>query len=176
MSELTITEALAEIKTIGKRIIKKREFITNFIYRQEKLKDPLQSDGGSVEVIRRERQAIHDLEERQIALRRAIAEVNAQNIIKVGDQERSIADWLVWRRGVAPGMQQFLFQISSQLARVRQDAMRKGVLVTSGEAKSPQDIVVNVNEQELAQEIEGLEEILGLLDGQLSLKNATITF
>ena len=65
--------------------------------------------------------------------------------------------------------------MSSQLAKVRQDAMRKGIMVTAGKAESPQDIVVNINEQELAQEIEGLEETLGLLDGQLSLKNATIT-
>jgi hypothetical protein len=34
--------------------------------------------------------------------------------------------------------------------------------------------VININEQELAKEIELLEDTLGQLDGQLSLKNATV--
>lgn len=42
-----------------------------------------------------------------------------------------------------------------------------------GDAK-PTDIVVNVDEQQLAKDIERLEETLGTLDGVLSLKNATV--
>lgn len=44
---LTITEALAEIKTVGKRVEKKREFIKAFLARQDGVKDPLEKDGGS---------------------------------------------------------------------------------------------------------------------------------
>ena len=47
MSAITVTEALAEIKTTQKRIEKKREHILNFAWRQERMKDPLERDGGS---------------------------------------------------------------------------------------------------------------------------------
>ena len=62
-----------------------------------------------------------------------------------------------------------------RIEAMRQDAQRKGFQIVSGEAQKPTDIIVNVNEQELAKQIEVLEEMLGVLDGQLSLKNATMT-
>src|SRR3954451_8770915 len=111
MAQITITEALAELKTIDKRIEKKREFVLTYLLRQEMFKDPLEKDGGSVSAIKRETQAIHDLEERKIVIRRAIQQANERNSIAVGKQARSIADWLVWRREVAPIQQQFLANI-----------------------------------------------------------------
>lgn len=173
---MTITEALAEIKTIGKRITKKREFVSGFLFRQEMVKDPLEKDGGTVSAIRRERQAIADLEARVVALRLAIQKANTETQITVGKQTRSIADWIVWRREVAPGVQQFLGGLRGSINKVRQDAQKKGVGFTAaGEsAQKPDDIIVNISEQELAGETEALEETLGSLDGQLSLKNATV--
>jgi len=58
----------------------------------------------------------------------------------------------------------------------RDDAQKKGVNVVavSGEAKERSDIIVNVSEKKLAEEAETMENILGVLDGQLSLKNATV--
>lgn len=41
-------------------------------------------------------------------------------------------------------------------------------------AASFQDIRVNVSENDLAKDLEQMETILGTLDGQLSLKNATV--
>ena len=58
--------------TAEKRIAKKREFVLGYLLRQEMLKDPLEKDGGSVSALRRELQAIHDLEEWRVAIRRAI--------------------------------------------------------------------------------------------------------
>ena len=54
---------------------------------------------------------------------------------------------------------------------------RKGIGVVSNtnEAKTPMDVIVNVSEAELAEQAEWYEKVLGELDGQLSLKNATIT-
>jgi hypothetical protein len=57
---------------------------------------------------------------------------------------------------------------------MRQNAARQGVNVTDKDAGFSSDFVVNVNERELADHIEELENTLGVLDGQLSLKNATI--
>ncbi len=175
MAQITITEALAELKTIDKRIQKKREFVLGYLLRQEMFKDPLEKDGGSVSAIKRETQAIHDLEERKISIRRAIQQANERNLVSVGKQTRSIADWLVWRREVAPNQQQFLAGIRARIEQARQEAVRRGAgLAASAEAARPNDVIVNVNEQELARQIEELEDTLGKLDGQLSLKNATL--
>jgi hypothetical protein len=176
MAQTTITEALAELKTIDKRIEKKREFVLTYLLRQEMFKDPLEKDGGSVSAIKRETQSIHDLEERKITIRRAVQRANEQNSVTVGRQTRTIADWLVWRREVAPIQQTFLANIRTRIEQARQEAARKGAgLSASAEAAKPNDVIVNVNEQELAREIEGLEDVLGTLDGQLSLRNATLT-
>lgn len=59
MAQTTITEALAEIPTIEKRIEKKSEFILNYLYRQSAVRDPHEKDGGSSTLIHRELQAIH---------------------------------------------------------------------------------------------------------------------
>ena len=51
---LTITEALAEIKTLAKRIEKKRQNIGQFLVRQEGVRDPLEREGGSVAFVQTE--------------------------------------------------------------------------------------------------------------------------
>lgn len=172
---LTITEALAEIKTINKRLASKRQFVTSYLWRQEALKDPL--EGGSAVAIKRERQAILDLEERIVALRIAIDKANNDTAITVAGQTRTIQQWLSWRRDVAPGQSAFLGEMRNGIARMRQDAARKSLGVfeaTGAEGKAkPQDIVVNIDEATLAAETEKMEEVLGALDGQLSLRNAT---
>jgi hypothetical protein len=175
MEQMTITEALAEIKTIEKRLVKKREFVNNYLWRQELLKDPHEADGGSRVAIAKERQSIRDLEERIVSLRRAIAKANEFTGISVNNVTRSIADWLTWRREVAPGQQKFLAELRNRIAGMRNDAMKKGLGVkVSDTPQASHDIVVNLNEQELAEESERLETILGSLDGQLSLRNATV--
>ena len=73
MAQMTITEALAETKTIDKRISKKRTFVTDYLFRQDALRDPLEKEGGSVAAIEATRQAIGDLEKRLVDIRRAIA-------------------------------------------------------------------------------------------------------
>lgn len=176
---MTITEALAEIKTISKRIEKKREFVLGYLFRQEGLKDPLEKDGGSVEAIRREAQAVTDLEARIVTLRRGIARANEATSVTVNGRTHSIADWLTWRRDVAPGVQQFQGQVRSRLNLLREQAKRGGSAVIGAVASvstdaKPTDYVVNIDEGGLAKDIERIEETLGILDGQLSLKNATI--
>lgn len=174
---MTITEALAEIKTIGKRIDKKREFVMGFLYRQEGLKDPLEKEGGSIETIRRENQAITDLENRIVILRRGIARANEATEVTINGKTNSIADWLTWRRDVAPGIQQFQGMVRGRLNQMREAAKRSGSAVIQQNVTSdakPTDFVVNIDEAGLAKDIEGMEETLGTLDGQLSLKNATV--
>jgi len=179
----TVTQALSELKTIGKRITAKEESIQRYILRQEVLRDPLDRQGGSAKHIAEERQAINDLCEQQVAIRRAIAAANVASSLQIEGQSRSIADWLVWRREVAPARQRFLRGLASIIDRSRSEAQRRGIdrtvygnvaaMASTGDQK-PGDIVVNLNEQELAQQIEQMETMLGSLDGLLSLANATL--
>lgn len=171
---MTITEALAEVKLIDKKIEKKVGFIMTYLARQDKFKDPHERDGGSVKLIAQERQAIKDLNERKIRIRRAIASENTVTTIRILDQNRSVADWLTWRREVLPSEKDLLVKIGAYIENTRKQVMAKGISVGSAsDAKTPDDVVVNINEKELNKDAEDLIQIEGELDGKLSLANAT---
>lgn len=173
---MTITEALAELKTIQKRIEKKREYVGAYLARQDGIRDPLEKDGGSPEVVKRERQAIADLETRIVAIRTSIQKVNQATPITVEKTTKTIAEWLTWRKEIAPGSQQFVSKLRNSIDSIRKQALQKGnaVVAATQVAAQPTDVIVNVDESELAKLAEEYETILGTLDGQLSLKNATI--
>lgn len=175
----TITEALAELKVLAKRIETKQSFVGNHLTRQEALKDPLSKDGGSELIINREMQAIGDLREQAVTIRRAIADANAQTTVSVNGSTRSIADWLRWRRDIMPGERQFVAMLVATVERARQEAGRRGSSLVSAQANvgdsKPNDIIVNLSEVELNKRREELEALVESLDGQLSLKNATVT-
>lgn len=173
---MTITEALADLKTIQKRIEKKREYVLAYLCRQDGIKDPLLSDGGSVAAIERERQAIADLEKRHVAIRTGIQKVNQATTITVADITKTIAEWLTWRKEVSPGQVAFVHRMRSVAQSGRTQAQQKGwsVVPAGAPATQPTDMLVNVDESALAKDAEQLETILGTLDGQLSLKNATV--
>lgn len=174
---ITITEALAEIKTIEKRIASKQEFVGQYLARQDNIKDPLEKDGGSATVLTREVQAIGDLEKRIVELRRGIQVANDKTQITLEGDTKAISDWLIWRREVAPVRKEFYNKLRKTLINYREVARKQGlnILGPNATAEKPSDIIVNLNEKDINQESERLENILGQLDGQLSLKNATVT-
>jgi len=181
MSTLTLTEALAEIKTIGKRIGKKQEYARVLIARDERIRDPLEKQGGSVAGLTAELQSIRDLEERIVTLRTRIQAANHRIAVTVQGEVRSLMEWLTWRKEVAPLRRQFISAMIGQIAQVRKEAQQKGMVVaaaaavhSSGDGKATQ-ILVNLDEAQLNADAERLELVLGELDGQLSLKNATET-
>ena len=172
--QTTVTEALAELKTISKRKDKKREFIARYLARQDIVKDPLEKDGGSVTAIAQEIQAINDLQNRILAIRAAITRSNLDTKLTVCGLTMTVHDWLVWRREIAPGIQSFLGGLTTTIEALRREVKKKGgQIVESGGGSGDNDVVVNVSEMTLASEIEGLEQVLGTLDGLLSLTNAT---
>ena len=177
MAKLTITEALAEVKTINARIQKKRESVMRYFARDGRLRDPLEADGGSIEFVKRERQAIADLEARIVAIRCAIQTSNLSTSATVGDQTRTVASWLNWRREVSQNSKQFLATMTATLNKVRQDCLKQGWTVTEKDAGTAQagEVIVSINERQLAKETEAMEQLLGELDGKLSLLNATTT-
>ena len=178
MGKLTITEALAEIKTIGKRLDKKRGLVFSFLGRDERIRDPFSKEGGSQQVVAAEMQSIHDLEERLVSIRTKIQEANGRISITLQNETRTILQWLAWRKEVAPDLQQFYTKLASQLQQLRKEAQAKGMVVMGanvrvGEGQQVVQILVNLDEKKLMEDGEKLESILGELDGQLSLKNAT---
>lgn len=171
---ITITEGLAEIKTISRRIEKKRKFVIEHLFLNGQLKDPLESEGGSLFAIKKARQSIKDLENRVVKIRAEISKANANNSITVSGETRTIGDWIVWRREVSKESGRFLDEMRATIAEVRRQAGQKQLTVSDAETTSPHQVTVYVKELELAEEIEHHANILGMLDGQLSLKNATI--
>jgi len=182
MPKLTITEALQEIKTISKRLVKKRESLSMYLARDMRVRDPLEKDGGSAKFLAEERQSMHDLEERVITLRTAIQLSNLTAPIVVGGQSRSVAEWLTWRREISPNQVAFARTLVQGIVSIRQKAQEKGgraisanvaQVVENYDPNGPLQVVVNLDEVEVLREQERLETILGDLDGKLSLFNAT---
>jgi len=174
VATITISEALAEIKTINKRLSKKEEFIAEHLMRPEQMRDPLEGQGGQRAAIISERQSMLDLQQRVVNIRLAIQQVNMTTDLTVLGVTKTMAAWLVWRRDVAPKEQAFLTKIRQGVAKLRQDLLKQGMKVVSGEQASGRDVLVNIDEKLLAEGSEHLERTLGELDGMLSLKNATI--
>src|SRR6266850_8251735 len=107
MGKMTITEALQEIKTIGKRLEKKRLAVSDKLARDTRIKDPLEKDGGSEKFVREERQAIGDLEKRIVAIRTAIQRSNLITMVPIDGNQGTVAEWLTWRREVSAGQVEF---------------------------------------------------------------------
>jgi hypothetical protein len=165
----TITEALAEIATIEKRLSKKAADMQPYVARVEMVRDPFERNGGSAKYIAEERQSFDDLQKRKVALRAAIARSNAETVLL----DDTVANWLVWKRECYQSTKSMLNGLLAQVRTARSEAQKRGAsIVSAGEGK-PEDIVVNVDEQKLIAEIEALDELYGRLDGLLSLKNAT---
>lgn len=171
---MTITEALAEIKTVLKRIQSKREYVTTYLVRIESLKDPLEKDGGSAKMIEQEMQAIKDLEQRVVDLRREINFVNDTTLVEIEGMKRSIAAWIIWRRDIAPQRERFINNLRLKLDTGRNQLRVQPMYMNKEEKDKPLDMIVNVDEAALNKEAEQIKNILGQLDGQLSLKNATV--
>ena len=176
MAEVTITEALAELNTIAKRVAKKREFCKTYLLRPDQLKDPLAKDGGSPLLIQKEMQAIADLENRHISIRLAIQKANQETEVTVEKITKPLAEWLTWRKEIAPAQQRHLADLKMSIDTIRKQSLTRGAQVVQPGAENtkPTDIVVNVDEAKIASDAEFLETVLGGLDGQLSLKNATV--
>ena len=173
---ITITEALAEIKTAQARIAKRREGVLPYVIRDARLRDPLESDGGSAEFVRRELQAIGDLEERVVQIRTAIQQVNLATTVTIEGESRTISAWLNWRRDIAPGQRETYNKLHRTITQARTAATQRGGRLTEqGVSEQPVDIIVAVRERDLLAQMEHLEATLGLLDGRLSLLNATTT-
>lgn len=173
-NEITITEALAEIKTLKARIAKKREAVKRYLVRDAMLKDPLVEQGGGAEYIKKERQSIGDMETRIVTIRSQIQTANTKNVLAINGRTMTVGQWLNWRREVAPEAKGWLTVMVSHVESIRNQARSKNKTLTSNaDTNDPNEVIVNLDEKALADESEMMEKTLGDLDGKLSLFNAT---
>ena len=176
MAGYTITEGLAELKTLQKRIAGKREGICRYLAYDSRVRDPLEKEvGGSRGFIERERQAVTDLEKRVVAIRTAIQRSNLTTTTTINGVTRNVAEWLTWRRELSEAAKTWLVRISNTIPQIRQQVQNTNTKLNAA-ANPPQEAgvaVINIDEAALHKELEAMEVTLGELDGKLSLLNAT---
>jgi hypothetical protein len=170
---MTITEALAELKTLRARIEKKQKFVHSYCARQRVLQDCYVEEGGTPQKITEELQAIGDLEKRIVRIRLAILAANLSLPLTIQKVTQSVQGWLTWRREIADSRKGFVSGIIREVARIKHEAVSRGGEIGDGPAKNNFDLVIQVDESSFNKENEHLVEILGELDGQLSVINAT---
>lgn len=171
----TITEALSELKLIEKKIAKKQETILANTIRAEHVKDPFESEGGGEKYINAELQSVKDLRNRFVKIRAAIAKANAETFITIGTISKSVAEWLIYKREISTGEGKFHQELYNKTKGMLDSAIARPQAFTNAENKPDiVRLVSNVNIASLLKENEEIADALEKLDGQLSLKNATV--
>lgn len=179
---MKITEALSEIKTLQKRIADKEQFVNRYMARLDKVRDPLEKDGGSQSRIDAEIQAIGDLEQNIVSLRTRIQRTNQVTTLTVNgtlsSATKTITEWLAWKKEIAPRRRQFLDVMIQNVAKLRAEVSRmpgnpRVLAPGQVDGAQPDDVLVYLDERKLSEDKERMTETLGLLDGQLSMLNAT---
>lgn len=172
--EMTITEALAEIRLEANKVTKKRQFVLAHIGRSADRIDPLAEQGGAKEVLARELQAIDDLNDRIVSIRTAINKANMEHSITVGDITMTIAEWLVWRRDIMPIYKHMYNDMAQVISRNRNE-LKDARRLRAGQEVTGEDFIPHVDVVQLQADMEQIQEIEDRLDGLLSLKNAQVT-
>jgi hypothetical protein len=175
MAQITITEALSEINLIKKKIQAKQSKIQGMLTQVEHLPDPWAQLGGAQIVIKQEYQSICDLQYRLQLLRTGISAVNLQNEITIGQFIKTIHNWLIWKREIYKSHEQFIRVVNSAVKSYI-DQASKSPQVYKDDTGNVQLVKtkVNIEYPEWQRYEQELMEINEKLDGQLSLKNATI--
>lgn len=173
--KMTITEALAEIKLMEKKVQKKKETISANLTRHEDSKDPFEADGGTAKFILASLQSVRDLNSRLERIRTAIAAANLKTEATVAGKTKSVYSWLVWKREIAEGFKKYIADIASAAhAQIQLNAQRPQVLKNEkGEITGLSKLLMNVDYPSLVNEAMAQQEMLDSLDGKLSLINAT---
>ncbi|MGL4557996.1 MAG: hypothetical protein ACRCV5_10865, partial [Afipia sp.] len=138
-------------------------------------KDPYEKDGGSEVMMKKEMQSLKDLRLRLIAIRSAIAVANTTIKLKIGEDERSIFDWLTWRREIYPTQIKYFRDLLEQLSRYQKQEHERPTVTNIPGSEKPVlvEYVYSIDRKTLQDHIDAIEEQHGKLDGLLSLKNAT---
>lgn len=171
---MTITEALAEIKLIEKKVVTKENHVLGHLWRMQSQPDIL---GDSDAELKKEIQSVSDLRKRWVEIRKAIAVANSETKIAIDGEEKTILEWLSWKREIAPNELQFHHQVHNRVkAKMDEIASRPSLFRDQKEDNVVKldSLKLNVDYSLHVTAASKVQEVLDKLDGQLSLKNATI--
>jgi len=174
----TISEAMAELKLIDKKVQKKIEFIKSNCVSYDHVADPYKPEGGRTQIIKQEEQAIKDLLERYESIREKIMEANLLNKVVISNITKSIYGWLIWRKEIKTKQTELYGMYTEVEGKIKQ-------LVTQPQLVKKEDkdgnvagelmkATSNIKLDEYRKELEKISDTFETLDGVLSLKNATI--
>lgn len=174
---LSISEALAEIKLIEKKISKKRENIACHCIKMDHMPDPFEKErGGSQGFLKSEMQSCEDLLERHIKIRNLISKANLENEVTVEGVTKNITSWLIFKREILSAQLSHLQSLKSTIERKLADAAARPQLYKKADETEAYLIKVssNIDLNSLQKKIEDIITIQERLDGVLSMKNAQI--
>lgn len=173
---ITITEALSEVNLLKKKIQESDQAAKGCLVRVAHVQDPYEKHGGSVEQYAKSTQSSNDLRRRLVDIRSKISKANIENQITINDQTMSIFDWLTWKREIYP---ELLKASQDQIGTLREslakEANRPEVWKDENGNTQLVKYVRNADLKLLEDKQNRLVDTYGKLDGQLSLRNATIT-
>lgn len=173
--KLTITEALSEVNLIKKKIEAKQTFIKSNMFSYNHLKDPYASEGGIAKKITSELQSLKDLQTRLEKIRAKISEANLHETLTVGETTKTVMEWLAWKREISASQTQFVnFMLSSIKSELDRYGKTPQVFKDDAGNNHLAEITPNIDIPAWQREQENLMTINEVLDGKLSLKNATM--
>lgn len=177
MAQMSISEALAEIKLIDKKVEKKRENILTHSSRFEHILDPYPAEtGGSSGFIRRELQAVEDLLKQRVKIRHSISKANLETLVTVEAHTLPLTSWLIWKREVGTQQRIALQTLKNLIEKRLAENSTRPQLLKKEDGSDPvlTKLISHVDLTHLQKEIEQIMTIEERLDGILSMKNAQI--
>lgn len=178
---VTITEALATIKLVPKRINAKLQAARGYLIRERSTTDPLEKEGGSEAFVAATRQSVGDLIEDLVKMRTAVLgkSLSTELTIMIGERTttRTVQGWIIWRREAVPLLKELqgLLAIACQSAEQNAIKLKARVVEDLGVGEGRHDILVTFHQTGFHKEVEELEMVLAKLDAELSRINATTT-
>lgn len=175
-NKITITEALSEINLITKKLDDKRNAILPALFIASHVIDPYTDNK---KYVAQEMQSLTDFQARLTKIRALIQKANLEHNITIGETTKSITEWLAWKKEVATKEIDFLKKVNQRLLDQSMQAQSRPSVYQVQEADKQITKIVEykyaLDLTTVTKRLEILNDIFENLDGQLSLKNATVT-
>lgn len=175
MEKMTITEALSEVNLLKKRLDHKKKNFVPLTVKAEHAVDPYASEGGTPAFLKKELQAIEDLQKRFVKIRAAISRANLDNVITIGERTAPIHDWLTWKREISKEETSFINSVVNGVKTAQDQVAKQPQCYDAPDGtKHLLKLTTNIDYPAFVKKQEEMSMLFEQLDGKLSLKNATI--
>jgi hypothetical protein len=173
MTEVTmqLAEALTSIKTDKKKWETDKNFVMANVVRDDRLKDSLEAQGGTKTVLQRTLQSMEDHETQIVAKLYAIQGANREVKLTIGSKTKSVGEWIIWRREVAPMREKRFNELLSRIEQSKQ--MVNNPRYVAAAPGQDLKVLVEIDEKKLLDTMKEHQDIMGAIDSKLSVLNAT---